>query len=55
MHLRNATMDGMEKMGYGVGYKYSHDFENSHVEQQYLPDKLVGKKYFVPKSWEKFL
>ena len=40
--------------GYGEGYKYPHDYENSQVEQQYLPDKLVGKKYFEPKKWENF-
>ncbi len=54
MHIRNAAASGMENFGYGEGYKYPHDFENAQVEQQYLPDKLVGKKYFVPKKWEKF-
>ncbi len=54
MHLRNAPIGGMENMGYGVGYKYPHDYENSKVTQQYLPDKLVDKRYFVPKSWENF-
>ena len=54
MHIRNAPISGMEKEGYGVGYKYPHDFENSKVKQQYLPDKLIGKKYFIPKSWENF-
>ena len=53
MHLRNNVAPGMEQFGYGVEYKYPHDFENSKVEQQYLPDKLLGKKYFIPKSWEK--
>lgn len=55
MHLRNAEISGMETFGYGRGYKYPHDFENSKVEQQYLPDVLVDKKYFIPKSWEKNL
>ena len=55
MHIRNAAISGMEKFGYGEGYKYPHDFENSKVEQQYLPDKLINKKYFVPKKWEKNL
>ncbi len=54
MHIRNATVQGMEEFGYGNGYKYPHDFENSIVKQQYLPDTLIGKKYFVPKKWEKF-
>ena len=55
MHLRNAVVSDLEEFGYGQGYKYPHDYENGIVEQQYLPDKLVGKKYFIPKSWEKDL
>ncbi len=54
MHIRNSVAEGMEKFGYGVDYKYPHDYENAQVEQQYLPDKLVNKKYFKPKKWEKF-
>ena len=55
MHLRNAVVSDLEEFGYGQGYKYPHDYENGIVKQQYLPDKLVGKKYFIPKSWEKEL
>ena len=47
MHLRNCVADGMEKEGYGMGYKYPHDFPKHWVEQQYLPDKINGTKYFV--------
>ncbi len=54
MHIRNAVASGMDEFGYGQGYKYPHDYENAKVEQQYLPDKLIGKKYFVPKKWENF-
>jgi len=53
MHLRNAEISGMENFGYGQGYKYPHEFENAKVEQQYMPDVLIGKKYFIPKEWEK--
>lgn len=55
MHLRNAEISGMEKFGYGVDYKYPHNYENGFVEQQYLPDALKDKKYFIPKYWEKNL
>lgn len=48
MHIRNAVADGMEKEGYHVGYKYPHDYPNHWVEQQYLPDKIKDKKYFIP-------
>jgi len=47
MHLRNAEIPGMEKLGYGVGYLYPHDFPGHFVEQQYLPDKMVGTKYYI--------
>ncbi len=46
MHIRNAPADGMEDLGYGVGYKYPHDFPGHYVEQQYLPDKMLGTKYY---------
>ena len=47
MHIRNAPAEGMEKDGYGVGYKYPHDYPGHYVEQQYLPDKMLGTKYYV--------
>ena len=33
-----------------IGYKYPHDYKNSYVKQQYLPDNLKNKKYYVPKE-----
>lgn len=50
MHLRNAVTGGMAKLGYGQGYKYSHDFPNNLVKQQYLPDEMVGSIYYNPTS-----
>jgi len=47
MHIRNAPAEGMQQFGYGIGYKYPHDYPNHQVEQQYLPDKMVGTKYFI--------
>ena len=46
MHVRNAPAEGMSNLGYGVGYKYPHDYPNHQVDQQYLPDKMVGTKYY---------
>lgn len=43
MHL----LSGMAKEGYGVGYKYPHDYPGHVVEQQYLPDKMLGTKYYI--------
>lgn len=35
-------------------YKYPHDYPNHFVKQQYLPDNLVGKKYFKPQVTSKY-
>jgi putative ATPase len=53
MHIRNAPITGMEHEGYGIGYKYPHDYEDSWISQQYLPDKIKDKVYYIPKKWEK--
>ena len=34
-------------------YLYPHDYPNAWVDQQYLPDTLVGTKYYVPKPTSK--
>ena len=47
MHIRNAPAEGMEELGYGEGYKYPHNYPGHVVEQQYLPDKMLGTKYYV--------
>lgn len=47
MHIRNAPAEGMEQFGYGDGYKYPHDYPGHIVEQQYLPDKMLGTKYYI--------
>lgn len=47
MHIRNAPIEGMKSECYGVGYKYPHDYPGHYVEQQYLPDEMVGTKYYI--------
>lgn len=47
MHIRNAPAEGMEQFGYHEGYKYPHDFPGHWCEQQYLPDEMVGTKYYI--------
>jgi putative ATPase len=44
LHIRNAPTKLMKNLGYGKGYKYNPDFEGP-VDQDYLPDRLKGKKY----------
>ncbi len=46
MYIRNAPVEGMEALGYHKGYLYPHDFPGHVVEQQYLPDKMVGTVYY---------
>ncbi len=41
LHLRNAPTKLMKELNYGTNYKYSHDFPNHFVEQQFLPDELM--------------
>jgi putative ATPase len=49
LHLRPAAHRRLAReYGYGRGYLYPHDFENADVEQQYLPDPLVGRTYYEP-------
>jgi putative ATPase len=47
-HLRDASYAGARRLGHGRGYRYPHDFAGGLVDQQYLPDELVGRRYWVP-------
>lgn len=46
LHLRNSPTSLMKGLGYGEGYKYPHDYEGNRVEQQYLPDALMGEVFY---------
>ena len=48
MHLRNAVTDGMEKLGYGKGYLYAHNYENNYARLQFLPDEVKDRVYYEP-------
>ena len=48
MHIRNDPIEKMRELGYNEGYLYPHDFPEHYVEQQYLPDKMLGIKYYNP-------
>ena len=47
MHIRNAPIEKMKELGYSEGYLYPHNFPGHYVEQQYLPDKMIGTKYYI--------
>ena len=46
-HLQNTHFDGKDDLEKGQNYKYPHDFKNHYVEQQYLPDDVKDRKYYV--------
>lgn len=48
VHLQDAHYKGAAKLGHGLGYRYAHDYPNHYVDQQYLPDELVGEKFYEP-------
>ena len=48
LHLRNAPTPLMKRMGYGKDYRYAHSYEGHFVEQDYLPAKLRGRRYYHP-------
>ena len=50
LNIRNAPTKLMKEMGYHQGYQYAHDFEKGYVQQEYLPEKLQGKKFYKPKG-----
>jgi len=47
-HLRSTGDRRMKAHGIGVGYKFPHDYEGDDVDQEYLPDELVGRRYYFP-------
>lgn len=52
--LKDAHYSGAKKLGHGVGYKFPHDYPNAWVDQQYLPNNLVNKKYYQPNNTGKY-
>ncbi|MFZ0529286.1 MAG: replication-associated recombination protein A, partial [Propionicimonas sp.] len=47
-HLRDAHYPGAATHGHGTGYRYAHDAEHGVAAQQYLPDDLIGARYYLP-------
>jgi putative ATPase len=48
-HLRGAGYYGASAVGSGIGYEYPHDDPRGYLDQQYLPDELAGRRYYVPR------
>jgi putative ATPase len=50
VHLKDSHYKGASKLGNGIGYQYVHNSENHYMDQQYLPDELVGTKFYEPSA-----
>ena len=48
LSLRSAQTAFAKKIGYGEGYKYSHDFPRGFAEQQFLPDQIEKTTFYSP-------
>jgi putative ATPase len=49
-HIRNAPTRLMKDLGYGDGYQYAHDFQDAFVAQDYLPEPLQNKRFYLPSN-----
>ncbi len=49
LHLRPSNHRRLSReQGYGKGYLYPHDYADADVDQEYLPDALVGRVFYEP-------
>lgn len=47
-HLKDSSYPGAKELGNGLNYKYSHDYPYHYTKQQYLPDELIGSRFYNP-------
>lgn len=50
LHIRNAPTRLMKNLDYGKGYKYAHSFDGNFADQEYLPEKIAGTKFYDPQD-----
>ena len=48
LYLRNAPTKLMEELGYADGYRYAHDFPGHFADLEFMPEDLVGTKFYEP-------
>ena len=48
LYLRNAPTKLMEELGYSDGYKYAHDYPGHFADLEFMPEGLVGRKFYEP-------
>ncbi len=47
-HLQDSHYRGAKDIGRGTGYKYAHNYPHHYVEQQYMPDEILGTVFYEP-------
>lgn len=50
LHLRNSPTKLMKDIGYGKEYLYAHSFDGNFIDQEFLPDKIKGSKFYNPQD-----
>lgn len=50
LHLRNAPTKLMKELNYGKEYKYSHDYPNNFIAQDFMPDELKDHRLYSPQN-----
>ncbi len=48
LHLRNAPTGYMKNIGYGTKYKYPHSYPGHFLQEEYLPEELKDRQYYLP-------
>jgi len=48
LHLRNAPTKLMKDLDYGKDYKYAHNHPSNFVEQEFMPEQLIGNRFYEP-------
>lgn len=48
LHIRNAPTKLMKDLNYGKDYKYAHSYDGNFAEQEFLPDRIKGTKFYEP-------
>ncbi len=48
LYLRNSPTKLMKDLNYGKGYQYAHDFPNNFADVEFLPEEIIGTKFYEP-------
>lgn len=51
--IRNAVTGLMKDLNYGKGYKYAHSFEGNFADSEFLPQEIIGSKFYEPGNNQK--